>query len=265
MAEELAAAASATGRRLRVHLFVNTGMGRNGVEPSQALNLLRRVDTLESLEMVGFASHFATSDEPGNPFTAAQLEIFETTLREALAEGFTFRDIHIANSGGILNFGASRYTMVRPGLALYGFHPTPELQTESDLRPVMTLRTIVGNVTLMPAGVSISYGRRYHTTAETLIGTLPIGYADGFMRILTNNAEVVIGGRRYPVVGTVCMDEVMVDLGPGSNVRPGDEAIVMGTQGTETISGWELARRAQTIPYEICSNVSKRVPRVAHE
>ena len=212
------------------------------------MNLLRRVNTLESLEMVGFASHFATSDEPGNPFTAAQLEVFETTLREALAEGFTFRDIHIANSGGILNFGASRYTMVRPGLALYGFHRLSATWLSTSL-----------------AGVSISYGRRYHTTAETLIGTLPIGYADGFMRILTNNAEVVIGGRRYPVVGTVCMDEVMVDLGPGSNVRPGDEAIVLGTQGAETISGWELARRAQTIPYEICSNVSKRVPRVAHE
>lgn len=265
MARALSAAADAAGRRIGVHLFLDTGMARNGVASSAALDLLREIVELPGLELSGFASHFATSDEPDNPFTLRQLAIFDDTLRRATEAGYTFRDIHIANSGGILNFPASHYNLVRPGLSLYGFHPTPERQENSGLLPVMRLRTVVANITPLPSGTSVSYGRRYVTTIDTRIATLPIGYADGVMRILTNNLEVLIRGRRYPVVGTICMDEVMADLGPardGADIAIGDEAVVIGASGGAAIDGWEVARRARTIPYEICSNISKRVPRV---
>ncbi len=265
MARNMDAAARAEGRIVRAHLFVDTGMGRNGAAPGDAVELARAIGELKGLELVGIASHFATSDDPEDGFTNEQLARFEGVLRAAHDAGFSFRDIHIANSGGVLNFSRSHFTLVRPGLALYGFHPTPDRQSTSDLSPVLELRTVVANVTRMPAGVSISYSRRYYTPAATSIATLPIGYADGLMRILTNRMSVVIGGRRYPVVGTICMDEIMVDLGPNPEVLIGDEAIVIGERGTERIDGWELALRAETIPYEICTNISKRVPRVARQ
>lgn len=263
IADGLAGAAAAAGRRLRVHMFLDTGMGRNGARPDDALETLRYISKRDALELVGFSSHFATSDETENPFTLEQMKVFEDLLRQALDAGFTFRDIHIANSGGILNFPASHHSMVRPGLALYGYHPTPERQDGSGLIPVMSIRTIVGNVTRMPAEISISYGRRYYTSAETFIATLPIGYADGLMRILSNNMDVLINGRRYPLVGTICMDEVMIDLGPETDVRAGDEVYLIGRSGPHRIDAWELATKAMTIPYEICTNVSRRVPRVA--
>jgi alanine racemase len=261
IAAELADRAAAAGARLTVHMFVDTGMGRNGAPPGDAIETLRYTAGLGSLEVAGFSSHFATSDELANSFTSLQMETFDGVLREALAAGFSFDDIHIANSGGILNFPASHHTVVRPGLALYGYHPTAELQESSGLIPVMSLRTVIANITRMPAGASISYGRRYFTGGDTFIATLPIGYADGLMRILTNRLDVLVGGRRYPVVGTICMDEVMVDLGSDTPVRVGDEAFLIGASGPLGIDAWELAANAGTIPYEICTNVSKRVPR----
>lgn len=261
IADRLAGAAGAAGCTIRVHMFLDTGMGRNGAPLADALDTLRHIASLKELELVGFASHFATSDEVENPFTHYQLDLFENTLRRALDAGFRFRDIHIANSGGILNFPRSHQNLVRPGLSLYGYHPSPGLHADSGLLPVMSLRTIVANITRMPAGTSISYGRRYYTGAETRIATLPIGYADGLMRTLTNKLSVLIGSRRFPVVGTICMDEVMVDLG-NAPVSIGDEVIVIGESHGERIDAWELANLAGTIPYEICTNVSARVPRM---
>ncbi|HVZ39587.1 MAG TPA: alanine racemase [Candidatus Kapabacteria bacterium] len=262
MASRMAAAADAAGRRVRVHLFVDTGMGRNGARPADALSVLGFCSSFDSLEIVGIASHFATSDEPQNSFTMEQIGIFDHTVRMALDAGFRFRDIHIANSGGLLNFSASHYTLVRPGLALYGYHPTPELQSASGLAPVMSLRSVIGNVTRMPAGTSVSYGRRYFTPCDTLVATVPIGYADGVMRILTNNLTAIVRGRRVPVVGTICMDEVMLDLGPVDGSQPGDEVILIGSSDGEEINAWDIAARAGTIPYEICTGISRRVPRI---
>jgi len=263
MAEALAAVAESAGRRLPVHLHLDTGMGRNGVPPEEALDLLARVAGLPSLELVGFASHLATSDEPGDAFALRQIEIFDTTLRSVLGAGYTFRDIHLANSGGTLNFPASHYNLVRPGLALYGYHPTAALQADSGLRPVLSLRTTIGNITSMPAGRPVSYSRRYYTSSPSLIATLPIGYADGLMRALTNRIEALIGGRRYPVVGTICMDEVMVNLGTDADVYVGQEVLLIGESAGMRIDAWEMALLAGTIPYEICTNISARVPRRA--
>ncbi len=261
-AEHLAAAAAAAGRRLRAHLFVDTGMRRNGIDVDDVLETLRGCAHLPDLEIIGISSHFATSDEPDRSFALQQHAAFDATLRRALDAGFSFQDIHMANSGGIFNVPGAHYTVVRPGLALYGYHPTAELQERSGLIPILTLRTVVANIAPVGAGLSVSYGRRYYTSSATAIATLPIGYADGLMRRLTNRLDVLIGGRRYPVVGTICMDEVMVDLGNDHGVHIGDEAVLIGRSESQSIDAWEIARQAETIPYEICTNISARVPRV---
>lgn len=265
MAEELAAVSTAHGGRVSTHLFIDTGMGRNGAPAAEALETLRMASAVPGITIVGFSSHFATSDELDSAFAREQLARFDGALRAALDAGYTFTDIHMANSGGIFNLPASHYTTVRPGLSLYGYHPTSTLQASSGLAPVMRWRTVVANMSRMPAGVSISYGRRYFTSAETTIATLPVGYADGLMRILTNRMSALIGGRRFPVVGTICMDEIMVDLGDAEGIAIGDEVLLIGSAGEERIDAWEMATAAQTIPYEICTNVSARVPRVAED
>jgi len=261
MAEHLSRATQ-PGRTVAVHTFVDTGMGRDGARPEDVLELLRVLDGLDNLAIRGLASHFATSDEIDNSFASEQLSLFERLRQETTGAGFSFEDVHIANSGGVFNLPDSHYTLVRPGLAVYGYHPTAERQRGSGLEPVMTLRTEIANITRMPAGHPISYGRRYYTTAETSIATIPIGYGDGLMRSLTNRAGVLVGGRRFPLVGTICMDEVMIDLGSDHGVSVGDEAILIGRSGDERIDAWELAGAIGTIPYEISTNISARVARV---
>lgn len=261
-AKILAGIADAAGRRLRAHLFIDTGMRRDGVAPEQTIETLRRCAVMPGLEIIGFASHFATSEEADTSYAREQIAIFDTTLRSTLDAGFTFQNIHIANSGGIFNLPEAHYTMVRPGISLYGYHPSPELHAASGLLPVMKLRTVIANMMHVGPGLSVSYGRRYYTQKQTTLASLPLGYADGLMRRLTNTAQVLIGGRRYPVVGTICMDEVMVDLGDAPDVHVGDEVILLGSSGMEKIDAWEMAEQAGTIPYEICTNISARVPRV---
>lgn len=261
MAAQLAES-TPVGASMNVHLFVDTGMARNGAHPDDAVELLRFINGLPQLNIVGIASHFATSDEPENTFTRQQLGLFDSTLRRATDAGFRFRDVHMANSGGIFNLPDSHYSVVRPGLSLYGYHPTESRQASSGLIPVMELRTHVANVTRFPAGVSVSYGRRYFTQQETEIATLPIGYGDGLMRTLTNKLNVLIAGTSFPVVGTICMDEVMIDLGLSSGVQPGEKAVLIGTSGERQIDAYQLANTVGTIPYEICTNISARVPRI---
>lgn len=261
-AEKLASVADAQGRRLQAHLFVDTGMRRDGVAPQEALETLRRCAAMRGLEVVGFASHFATSEEADTSYAREQLAIFDATLRGALDAGFTFQNIHIANSGGIFNLPEAHYTTVRPGISLYGYHPAQEMHAASGLQPVLSLRTVIGNMMHVGPGLSVSYGRRYYTQKETTLASLPLGYADGLLRRLTNIVQVLIGGRRYPVAGTICMDEVMVDLGNAPGVRVGDEVLLLGRSGTEKIDAWDMAEQAGTIPYEICTNISARVPRV---
>lgn len=261
-AQRLSAAATSAGRTLACHLFVDTGMGRDGVPPADALRLLDSIRQLQGVRTVGFASHFATSDEVDNDWSHHQLRLFEAILREAQHAGHAFDLVHIANSGGVFNLPQSHFTAVRPGLSLYGFHPTQALHAASELRPVLGLRTVIGNITRFPAGAPISYGRRWWTERDTYIATLPIGYADGLFRNLTNRMSVLVGSKRRPQVGTVCMDEVMIDLGPDLDVAIGDEVIILGASGTEQIDAWELSELAGTIPYEVCTNLSARVPRV---
>ena len=258
----LDSAAAEAGRTLRVHLYVDTGMVRNGVDPAEAIGMLRTIDALPRLKLQGIASHFATSDEIGSGFAAEQIGVFRSVLERASGEGFHPEDIHMANSGGIFNHPESHFTAVRPGISLYGYHPTESLQHSSGLEPVMSLRTEIASVREIPEGISVSYGRTYYTARATTVATLPIGYADGLPRALSNRYSVLIDGRRYRGIGTICMDEVMIDL-EGDRFEIGQEVILIGSSGRERIDAWEIAEMAGTIPYEICTGIGTRVPRSA--
>lgn len=259
----LSATAGATGRTLRIHLYADTGMTRNGVSPEEASDLADFVRRLDGLQMQGVASHLATSEEPESEFARLQIARFDAMVGRLGEAGHVFEDVHIANSGGILNFPESRYTMVRPGISLYGYHPNSALQKESGLEPVLSLRTVLSSIRSVAAGTPVSYGCRYRTTEPTLIGTLPIGYGDGLLRGLGGKMEVLIAGGRFPVAGTICMDEIMVDLGPRTAASVGDEAIIIGRSGPQEITAWDLAGQIDSIPYEITTSLAPRVPRVA--
>ncbi len=264
-AEWLSRRAAATGSTLRCHLYVDTGMTRNGASPEEVLSLMNVVAKLPGLTIQGLASHFATSDELDQTYARQQLTTFDAVLRESLDAGYHFQEVHIANSGGILNLPESHYTLVRPGLMLYGYHPHPKMQEESGLKPVMTLRTVITSLRRIPAGTHISYGRRYTTAQDSWIATLPIGYGDGLMRNLSGKFEGLINGKRFPVVGTICMDEVMINIGDDTSVCVGDEVVLIGESGTEKITAWDMATESGTIPYEITSSIAARVPRVSHD
>ena len=260
-ASALAAVAESQGRTLRVHIHIDTGMTRNGVAPEDAVELTRSVAAMRGLDVIGVASHFATSDEVDGEFARVQRERFDGALAALADAGFRFPEIHLSNSGGVLNVSGAQYTMVRPGLALYGYHPTPELQAASGLRPVLSLVSAVGGTRAIDAGVPVSYGRLWRAPDPTTIATLPVGYADGLMRALSGRLDVLIAGRRYAAVGRISMDEMMIDVGTGPAVAPGDPVVIIGTSGDQSITAWDLALAAGTIPYEICTNLSSRVPR----
>lgn len=248
--------------KAKVHLKIDTGMERIGVRWENAGAFLERIFQLKHVEVAGVYSHFATSDEKDKSFALDQIARFERVLSSAGEKGLPVPLAHMANSGAVLDLPQSYFSMVRPGVMTYGAYPSRETSESVPVRPVMSLESKVVFLKDVDAGVGVSYGRRYTTARRTRIATVPIGYGDGYSRRLTNQAEVLIGGRRYPVVGTVCMDQLMVDLGPESPVRVGDNVVLVGRDGTETISAWDLAETLGTIPYEVFTGVTARVPRI---
>lgn len=264
-AERIAHAASKHGRRAAVHVKIDTGMGRLGYYGITSAAPLERIARMRSLDLVGVYSHFATSEDPDQSFARAQLGRFEGIMDDLRKRGIEVPIRHMANSGAIIALPDAHFDLVRPGIMLYGYPPAHGMVERHPVKPVMRILSRVSFVKSVDAGTSISYGRRYVTDRRTTIATLPIGYADGFSRILTHRASVSIRGVRRPVVGTVCMDHVMVDCGPGSDVSEGDEVTILGRDGGVLITGWDLALQAGTIPYEITCAVSPRVPRVYAE
>ncbi len=261
IAQALAREASESGKRAKVHIKVDTGMGWVGVPWEEASSFLQRTSQLRSLDIVGIYTHFATSDEKDTSFAYLQLRRFNRVLDEIKAKGINIPLRHAANSGAILNLPEAYLDMVRPGIMIYGYYPSQGAFKNLPLKPALTLKSRVIFVKKVAAGTSISYGRDYVTPRETSIATLPIGYADGYNRLLSNWGEVLIRGRRYPVVGRVCMDQIMVDVGE-DEVQVGDEVVLIGRQGKEEISMYEVCQKLNTIPYEVCCWISERVPRV---
>ena len=249
-------------KRVKVHVCVDTGMGRVGPSYARALPLIRLCAALPGIALTGVYSHFATADSERTGFALMQQRRFEKLLRQVEAAGIPVPLAHIANSGGVLNLPRSGYGMVRPGLILYGIYPCRPKPPFPLLRNVLTFKTRVAYVQQAGRGFTVGYGCRYVTRQETDIVTLPVGYADGFSRRFSNRGEVLIRGRRLPVVGSVCMDMIMVDAGRRSGIREGDEAVIIGRQGGEEISVYDVAQKLGTIPYEVICAISHRVTRV---
>jgi alanine racemase len=249
------------GLRARVHLKYDSGMGRLGErDPGAVLALARLVAADDRLELVGLWTHFATADEPDPAFFGEQLERFAELADRVRAEHPQVL-LHAANSAATLRDPASHLDMVRCGIAIYGLDPFQADPFERRLEPALELRSYVADVKRFLRGASAGYGRRWRAPTDTWVGVLPIGYGDGVSRALSNNGEVLVAGRRHPLVGTVSMDNVTIDLGPDTDVEPGAPAVLIGAQGGDRILCEEVARRLGTINYEITCGIASRVPR----
>ena len=256
-----AVAAATPDAPLPVHLKVDTGMHRVGCAPERARALVEAVSTRPELTLEGLCTHLAVADEPDRPETTAQLEQFRALVEDLDRQGTRPPIVHAANSAALLAFPESRFDLVRVGIALYGVPPAAALADRVDLTPVLSLRAQVTHVQELPAGARVSYGLRYALPRPGRVGTVPGGYADGVPRNLgTSGGEVLIAGRRYPIAGAVTMDQLMVDVGD-TPVEVGDEVVLLGTQGDETVTAAEWAEHLGTIAYEIVSGIGPRVPR----
>lgn len=242
---------------LRVHLKIDTGMGRGGVLADDAGALIEAALATPGIEVVGLWSHLACADTDSDA-TARQEEVFATALARAQAAGAPIRYAHLAASGGALWHPATRHTHVRPGIAIYGIMPDDSDPAAANLRPVMRLEAELTSVKQVPGGTPVSYGHT-ETVGATTLGIVPLGYADGMDRHASSRAHVTVGGRMCRVVGRICMDQFVIDLGPESSARVGDTAIVWGPGGPSA-SDW--ARAAGTIGYEMVARLGPRVPRI---
>ncbi|MFG2770522.1 alanine racemase [Streptomyces sp. NPDC048350] len=263
---EVVQAARDTGRRARVQLKADTGLGRNGCQPADWPELVGEALKAEKdglVTVTGLWSHFACADEPGHPSIAFQLDTFRSMLDYAEKAGVQPEVRHIANSPATLTLPETHFDLVRPGIAMYGVSPSPELGAPADfgLRPVMTLKASVALVKQVPAGHGVSYGHHYVTEGETRLGLVPVGYADGIPRHASGRGPVLVGDRVRRVAGRVAMDQFVVDL-DGDDVEPGTEAVLFGPgdRGEPTAQDW--AEAADTIAYEIVTRIGARVPRV---
>lgn len=248
--------------KARIHLKIDTGMERIGVHAENSIPFIERVCRMKHLDVVGVYSHFATADDRDKSFARYQLERFQLVLQKVESSGIEIPLRHIANSGALIDMPDSHLTMVRPGIMLYGIYPSLETTERIKLDPVLSLKSKVVFIKEVPANTSVSYGRKYFTSGKTKIATVPVGYGDGYSRRLTGNSEVLIGGKRYPVVGVICMDQMMIDVGADTEVHVGDDVILIGQSSADKITAWDLAERVGTNPYEFLTGIATRVPRV---
>lgn len=260
--EQLNNRCAALQKKARLQVKIDTGMGRVGVNWQEAVNLVRKIKTFSHIDLVGIYTHFATSDEQDKTYAQQQLRRFNKVVEQLRAEQIQIPLVHAANSGAILDMPEACFNMVRPGMMMYGWYPSPETSESVPIRPVMSLKTRVLYVKDVAPGESVSYGRRFIAKRATRIVTLPVGYADGYNRLLTNKGMVLIQGKKFPVVGRVCMDLIHAKIGKKSEIRAGDEVVLFGQQGSETVSVYDICDLINTIPYEVCCWISPRVPRV---
>jgi len=261
----IAAVAKNMGKDAKIHLKIDTGMERIGVHWYHAEQFIEKSYECESITIKGICSHFAKA-EIDPDFTCQQMKRFESVLNMMEKKRLLPELIHIANSAGIINYKNSHYTMVRPGIMLYGYNPNGYLSEvrfgDRKLKPVMTLKTKVAYFKVVQAQTGISYNHTYTTDKQTRIVTLPIGYGDGFFRQLSNKGEVIIRGKKYPVVGTVCMDQCMVDIGMDGTAYNGDDVLLFGEMDGNTLPLESLCGSVGTITYEFLSSITSRVPRI---
>lgn len=260
--EQIDAAAAQLGKRARVHLKIDTGLERLGVHHYSSQSLFDAALATRWCDIVGVFSHFAEVDRNDLSLARLQLERFLDSLRyfESRAQAPFIR--HIANSGGVLCFPESYLDMVRPGLCLYGVLPNRSLAGLLELQPTLSLKSQVVYFKVVKKGAGVSYGHSWIAPHDTRVVTVPIGYGDGYLRSLSNRAHVIIGGKRHPIVGRVCMDQLMVDISPTGEAYNGDEVVLIGKQGGEQVTVEELAELIDTTPHELLVLLNQRVPRV---
>ena len=258
----LAQHAAARPNPYPIHLKVETGMGRLGLAADELINLLTSRRLPSSLQLEGLMTHFADADGEASDQTRNQLTIFTCVVTTLAAQGIRSPLIHAANSGAAVRFPEAQFTLVRPGIMLYGYHTLPRSMPTPDLKPVLTLKTCVAQLRTISPGGTVSYNATFVAKRTTRVAILPIGYADGYNRRLSNRGEVLVHGQRAKVIGLVCMDMVMVDVTDIPGVAVSDEVIVIGRQGQDEITAMDLAEWTGTIPYEILCSIGPRVPRL---
>ena len=280
IASAISKKAEQANKSVGVHIKIDTGMGRLGIQPEDFLSLLNNVITCKNLKIDGLFTHFSSADEEDPETTHHQISIFSNVLKKLHTTNFSKMInennrilFHSANTAGLLRFPESRFDLVRPGISLFGSFPSPTVASVFDsltnenkatkLRPVMNWKTKIIQIQTLRKGVPISYGGRYVTKNDrTRIATIPVGYADGLSRRLSNNMELLVKETRVKQVGTICMDMCLIDVTSLPDVKMGDEVVIFGSQGNGQIKVEELATKADTIPYEILCGVGKRVPRI---
>lgn len=260
-ADELSRQAVKLGKAAKVHIKVDTGMGRIGVSPEHAAEFAGNLKVLPGVEIDGVFTHFATSDEADRSFALHQISVFEGVVSGLKSRGITGFAAHASNSGGILAFPEAYYDAVRPGIILYGCYPSKDVPKSVQVREVMTLKTRIVFIKDVDSDTPVSYGRTYKAARRSKVATLPIGYADGYSRKLSNCGEACVRGRRVPIIGRVCMDQCLADVTDVPGVQLGDEVVLYGG-GCGYLSVTNIADKIGTISYEVFCNLGKRVPRV---
>ena len=262
-AEALEALCAARGARAAVHLKLDTGMARIGVQPPSAPALARFLaERCPHLDLQGAFTHLPVSDDADPAYTEEQIRRFRATVAAVEAAAGPLELVHCANSGAVLGHPEGFLNLVRPGIMIYGFYPDPGTPRSIPLLPGLSFRTRVSFLKKVPAGTRVGYGLTWAAPEDTWIATLPVGYADGFNRLFSNRGRVLVAGRSYPVVGRVCMDQTMIDLGPETNVRVGDEVVLIGRSGEAEITVDEWAKALGTITYEVTCQINGRVERL---
>jgi alanine racemase len=260
-ARELSEASHKLSATIPFHVEVDTGMGRTGLDYGMSYETLRELARLPGIVMEGVYTHFPDADNPDLSFARTQLERFDTLLSRLKSDGVHFELVHAANSAGIVNLPESLFNMARPGLLAYGLRPAHHTASSCDVRPVMSFRSCIVQLRLVSAGSYISYGRTHRVLKDSLIAVVPVGYGHGYSWNLSNSGDMLVRGRKVPIVGRVTMDLTMLDVSEVPDVAEGDEVVLFGRQGEEEISVDEVARKAGTLSYEVLCSIGKRVVR----
>lgn len=253
------------GKKAKILISIDTGIGRLGFSPDdKGLAEIHKISRLNHLELDGIYTHFASSDARDKKLSNEQLLKYKTAVEELKNDGIIFKHYHAANSGAVVDMKESYFNSVRPGIILYGYYPSNEVIRENlKIKPVMSVKGLIIQLKSVPKGTGISYGHRFVTEREeTKIATIPVGYADGYFRSLSGKGKVIVHGVLCPQVGAVCMDHIMVDVTEVEDVKEGDVVTIMGTENGVTFNAEDIAEMTNTIPYEVICAISKRVPRV---
>jgi alanine racemase len=262
LAKALSAAASKAGTIALVHVKIDTGMGRFGLLPEEAVDFIRALSRLPGLQLEGVYTHFAVAELPDKSYARRQFALYREVLAALEGEGIPVPMRHVANSAATLDLPEMHLDAVRPGIAIYGLPPSDEVEPAVPLRPALTLKSRVGRVRTLPAGSSISYGRTFVTQRPTPVALVPGGYGDGYGRRNSNRGAVLIHGQRAPIRGRVCMDQFVVEITGIEGVKQDDEVVLIGRQGDEVLPAEEVARWGETINYEVVTQLMPRIPRV---